>query len=116
LLKRGDRDAALLEMQQETADAAKQQGLAIVYYAVGRKAESDAALAGMLKDQADGNAVGIADVYAFRGQPDEAMHWLERAYAQKDPELYFIKSELELKSLREDPRFKAFLRKMNLPE
>jgi TolB-like protein/Flp pilus assembly protein TadD len=116
LLKRGDRDAALLEMQQETADAAKQQGLAIVYDAVGRKAESDAALAGMLKDQADGNAVGIADVYAFRGQPDEAMHWLERAYAQKDPELYFIKSELELKSLREDPRFKAFLRKMNLPE
>jgi TolB-like protein/Tfp pilus assembly protein PilF len=116
LLARGDRDAALLEMQQETDDAAKQQGLAIAYYALGRKMESDAALALMLKDQAEGNAVGIADVYAFRGQSDNAMHWLERAYAQKDPELYFIKSETELEGLKVDPRYKAFLRKMNLPE
>ena len=56
----------------------------MVYYALGRKAESDAALAGMLKDQADTDALGIAEVYAFRGQSDEGMHWLERAYAQKD--------------------------------
>jgi TolB-like protein/predicted Zn-dependent protease len=116
LLTRGDRAAALEEMQQETDDAGKQQGLAIVYYALGRKAESDAALAGMIKDQADVNAVGIADVYALRGQSDNAMHWLERAYVQRDPELYDIKTETELKSLAEDPRFKAFLRKMNLPE
>ena len=59
LLERGDRDAALLEMQQETNDVGKQEGLAIVYYALGRKAESDAALARMLKEQADGNAFGI---------------------------------------------------------
>jgi hypothetical protein len=70
----------------------------------------------MLKDQADRNAMGIADVYAFRGQSDEAMHWLERAYAQKDPELFRIKSQTELKSLTADPRYKALLRKMNLPE
>jgi hypothetical protein len=60
--------------------------------------------------------MGIADVYAFRGQSDEAMHWLERAYAQKDPELFRIKSQTELKSLTADPRYKALLRKMNLPE
>jgi tetratricopeptide (TPR) repeat protein len=103
-------------MQREPTDEGKQQGLAIVYYALGRKAESNAALAGMLKEQADSNAMGIADVYAFRGQSDEAMHWLERAYAQKDPELFSIKSEVELKSLIPDPRYQTFLRKMNLPE
>ena len=70
----------------------------------------------MLQDQADRNAVGIADVYALRGQPDDAMQWLERAYAQKDPELYNVKTEPELKGLAGDPRFKAFLKKMNLPE
>jgi TolB-like protein len=116
LLARNDHDAALLEMQQEATDEGKQQGRAIAYYALGRKAESDAELDGMTKDQADRNAVGIADVYALRGQSEEAMRWLERAYAQKDSELYFIKSEMELQSLRPDPRFKAFLKKMNLPE
>jgi len=116
LLARGDRDGALLAMQQEIADEARQQGLAIVYHALGRKADSDAALAIMLRDQSDANAVGIADVYALRGQIDEAMHWLERAYSQKDPELWFIKAEVELKSLAANPRFGAFLRKMKLPE
>jgi tetratricopeptide (TPR) repeat protein len=103
-------------MQRETADDGRQQGLAIVYYALGRKPDSDVALAGMLKEQADGNAFGLAEIYAFRGQSDEAMDWLERAYAQKDPDLYSIKSDLPLKSLAADPRFKAFLRKMNLSE
>jgi TolB-like protein/Tfp pilus assembly protein PilF len=116
LLERGDRDAALIEMQQETIDDGKQQGLAIAYYALGRKTESDAALAGMLKDQADTNALSIAEVYAFRGQSDEAMHWLERAYAQKDPYLYSIKGDPLLRNLEDDRRYKVFLRKMNLPE
>ena len=116
LLARGERDAALAEMQQETDDAGKQQGLAVVYYALGRKVDSDAALAGMLEEQAAGNAYGIAEVYALRGQTDEAIHWLERAYAQKDPYLYSIKFDSLLKNLESDPRYKAFLRKMNLPE
>jgi TolB-like protein/Tfp pilus assembly protein PilF len=116
LLARGDRDAALLEMQLETSDFGKQQGLAIVYYALGRKVDSDAALARMLKEQADENAFAIAEVYAFRGQSDEAIHWLERAYAQKDVGLYLLKGELPLKNLESDPRYKAFLRKMNLAD
>jgi hypothetical protein len=70
----------------------------------------------MLKEQADRNAMGIAEVYAFRGESDEAMHWLERAYAQKDSSLYTIKVEIPLKRLAADPRYKAFLKKMNLPE
>jgi TolB-like protein len=116
LLARGDRDGALLEMQQETTDDLRQQGLALVYYALGKRAEADAAFAGMIKDQAGSNALGIAEVYGFRSQSDEAMNWLERAYAQKDPYLCYIKGDLLLKNLAGDPRFKAFLKKMNLPE
>jgi hypothetical protein len=70
----------------------------------------------LIKEHADESAFEIAEVYGFRGQSDEAMHWLERAYVQKDPSLYQIKSHLALKGLAEDPRFKAFLKKMNLPE
>jgi adenylate cyclase len=77
---------------------------------------ADAALAGLIKIQADGVPLDIAQEYAFRGQSDDAMHWLERAYGQRDPYLYQIKGDPFLKGLEGDPRFKAFLRKMNLPE
>ena len=115
LLARGERDAALLEMQQETSDEARQAGLAMTYYSLGRKTASDASLASILKDQGAENAFEIANVYAFRGQSDEAMHWLERAYVQKDTNLFLVKSYLPLQGLAADPRFKAFLRKMKLP-
>jgi TolB-like protein/tetratricopeptide (TPR) repeat protein len=114
LLKGGDRAGALHEMQLETIDNGKKEGLALVYYALGQRAEADAALAALLKDQA--NAEGIAEVYAFRGQSDEAMYWLERAYTQKESTLSSIKSDWLFGSLEPDPRFKAFLKKMNLPE
>ena len=66
-------------------------------------------LASLIKEQADGNALDIAQVYAFRDQSDEAMHWLERAYAQKDPYLFQIKGDRLMKGLEADPRYKAFL-------
>jgi TolB-like protein len=116
LLARGNRDAALVEMQREEADSGATAGLAIVNFDLGKKAESDTDLARMVKEHADDNAFDIAEVFAFRGQSDEAMHWLERAYVQKDPSLYWIKAEMPQKTLASDPRFKAFLRKMNLPE
>jgi hypothetical protein len=88
----------------------------MVYYALGRKADSDAVLARMIQERASDNAWGIAEVYGFRGQSEEAMHWLERAYAQKEPTLFLVKASQPLKSLEPDARFKAFLRKMNLPD
>jgi TolB-like protein/Tfp pilus assembly protein PilF len=116
LLMRGDRDSALVEMQRETADIGKRQGLAMAYYALGNIADSDAMLAWMIKEHADDNAWGISVGYAFRGQSDEAMRWLERAYAQKESSLLYIKAYPALNPLKADPRYKAFLKKMNLPE
>ena len=116
LLERGNREAPLLEMELETTDDGKQAGLAIVYYALGRREESDAALTRLVKERADVDAFNIAAVFAFRGQSDEAMHWLERAYVQKDASLFFLKFEPALKNLDRDPRYKAFLKTMNLPE
>jgi predicted Zn-dependent protease len=115
LLARGEHQAAILEMQRITLDDGRQSGLAIVYQALSKKLESDASLMRMLKDQTASPYL-IASVYAFRGESDEAMHWLERAYAQKDSSLIYIKVEWPLRSLQGDARFKAFLRKMNLPE
>jgi hypothetical protein len=59
---------------------------------------------------------GIARVYAFRGEKDRALEWLDRAYEARDADLYNIVGDPLLKNLEGDPRYKAFLRKMNLSE
>jgi hypothetical protein len=61
------------------------------------------------------SAYEIAQVYAFRNQSDEAFEWLDRAYAQRDPSLMSTKVEPLLNSLQNDPRYAAFLKKLNLP-
>jgi TolB-like protein len=106
---------ALVEMLKETDDAARLGGSAMAYFALARNAESDAALAQMQKDYG-GYPYTIAAVHGFRGETGEALEWLERAYAQKDANLYRIKSEPSFSALAGDPRYKAFLKKMNFPE
>jgi hypothetical protein len=59
---------------------------------------------------------GVAAAYAFRGESDEAFKWLDRAYAQKDTLLHAIKYRAEFNKLHNDLRYKAFLKRMNLPE
>jgi TolB-like protein/Tfp pilus assembly protein PilF len=87
----------------------------IAYYALGRKKEADAALSELVTKYHAGGAFQIAQVYAFRNQSDEAFEWLERAYAQRDGGLVGTKVDPLLKSLRKDPRYAAFLKKLNLP-
>ena len=106
---------ALAEMEREPEPAIRLQGQALAYRALGRKKESDAALAELIaKYQADA-AFQIAEVYAFRGEADRAFEWLERAYAQRDGGLPDMKGDPLLKSLERDPRYAAFLKKMRLP-
>ena len=54
--------------------------------------------------------------YAYRGDHDLALQWLERAYKQRDSGFVEIVGEPLFKNLASDPRYTAFLRKMNLPE
>jgi TolB-like protein len=117
LLVRGQAAAALTEFSKETVEAARLGGSAMAYFAMGRKADSNTALAQLLNNHADRYSFRIAQVYGFRGDADEALKWLDLAYAQKDSGgLPVIKGDPLFKKIEGDPRFKAFLRKMNLPE
>jgi TolB-like protein len=114
LLARGEPQAALAEMLKEKQDRTRLSGSAMAYFALGRKADSDAALAQMLKTEAT-HPYFVALIYAFRSETDEALTWLDRAYAKKDPELVLLTSQAKVMKLAGDPRYKAFLKKMNLP-
>jgi TolB-like protein/DNA-binding winged helix-turn-helix (wHTH) protein len=115
LLARSQPQPALAEFLKEPIEAARLAGSAMAYFALERKADSDAALALRIKNYPN-NAFGVAEVYAFRGESDEAFKWLDRAYEQKDAFLYTLKFSRPLNGLHDDPRYKAFLKKMNLPE
>ena len=116
LLLQGKNEAALREMRQETEEPLRAEGLPLAFHALGRRRESDAALAALKDKHAGDSAFGIAEVHAFRGEADLAFEWLERAYAQRDSDVTYIKGSRLLRRLIDDPRYKAFLRKLKLPE
>jgi eukaryotic-like serine/threonine-protein kinase len=57
----------------------------------------------------------IAEIYAYRGESDKAFEWLERAYKQRHGGLTEMKGDPLLRNIQKDPRYTAFLKKMNLP-
>jgi tetratricopeptide (TPR) repeat protein len=119
LLAQGQQDAAFAEIEKESDQGFRAYALARTYILLGRKGDADAALAQAKKTFAASQPYNIATIHALRGELDQAFLWLNRAYEQHDPDLVGwppFTVDPDLKSLREDPRYKAFLRKMNLPE
>src|SRR5260370_16757996 len=55
---------------------------AMAYHGLGRKQESDSALNYVIKNFPS-YAYTIAEVYAFRNQPNEAFEWLDRAHPHR---------------------------------
>jgi hypothetical protein len=102
-------------MEREPEAFWRVYGEALACYTLGRKQESDAAMAELVTKYHADWAFQIAEVYAYRGETDRAFEWLERAYAQRDSGLPQMKGDPLLKSLEHDPRYAAFLKKMRLP-
>jgi TolB-like protein len=114
LLLRGQPGDALKEMEVEQPDN-RDFGLALAYHALGRKAESDAALSRVRDAGSDLNATSIAIVHAYRGEIDQAFEWLDRSIAVRNLDLgHKLEKEPLLASLRADPRYLELLRKMRL--
>jgi TolB-like protein/Tfp pilus assembly protein PilF len=117
LLVNGQIEAARKEMQAELSGDGKDAGLAMVYHALGRKVESDAALARLIQASSETWPYSVATVYASRGERDKAFVWLEKARVSRDADLLEgIRGDPEFASMRNDRRYKELLRRMNLPE
>ena len=58
----------------------------------------------------------VAWTYLGLGEIDRTFEWLEKGYQERDTILPYINSFTEWDSIRSDPRFKALLKKMGLPE
>jgi len=65
----GTRSGCFAEIEREPDASLRLQGYAIVYYALGRKKESDTALSELIAKYQTDDAFQIAEVYAFRTNP-----------------------------------------------
>ncbi|HUI65796.1 MAG TPA: protein kinase [Bacteroidota bacterium] len=108
-------EEAIAEMQRETNDGYRFEGLALVYHAMRKIKEADSALTEFIKGYQDVDAYQIAEVFSYRGESDKAFEWLDRAYTQRDPGLVFLKIDPLLVDIRKDPRYMKLMKKMKLP-
>jgi len=116
-LGKNDPQAALAEIEQEPSETWRDIGLALVHHALGRKTESDEALAALILKYEKDSAFNVASVLAYRGEADRAFEWLDKAVAYHDSGLSIASFEPLLTSLHSDPRWLPFLRKLgNAPE
>jgi eukaryotic-like serine/threonine-protein kinase len=113
LLLSGQPAEALETAQKEPDIDVRRTLLAMVYWALGRRSESDAELK-QLEAAPDPDSFGIAQIYALRSDKEAALRWLERAYRQHEPGVASIKADAYLRSLHGDPRYQDLLAKMKL--
>jgi TolB-like protein/DNA-binding winged helix-turn-helix (wHTH) protein len=114
-LMQGRPKDALSEIERVRYESQRAFLYAMAYYAIGRQKESDSALGELIAKDHGSSAYSIAAVYAFENRSDQAFEWLDRAYAQRDGDVIGTRVDPLLKSLHNDPRYAAFLKKIHLP-
>ena len=112
LLGKGDAVGALAAMQEDPSEVWRMAGLPLVYHALGREAESEAALAALVAKHEQDQPYAIADALAYRGDADRAFEWLDKSVAAHDPSLPFVSIDPFLAKLHSDPRWVPFLRRI----
>ena len=116
----GQYDKAI-EISRETPADSPSRWLSVVvlghaYAKMGKRAEAEQQIA-ELKDLAKTRYVRpyyIASIYAALGDKDNAFAEIERSFEERDVYLNRINSDPFMDPLRDDPRFKDLLKRINL--
>src|SRR5215813_828513 len=115
LIAEGKAQKAAAEIEKESMDWGKLTGKALAYHALGREQDSTTALNTLIAKYGADASYQIAQVHAYRGEPNKSFEWLERAQKQRDAGLPDIKTDPLFKSLRSDARYADLLRRLRLP-
>lgn len=115
-LLEGNAQDALATFRRIDVEVFRVWSIALAEHTLGDAEASQQALDELIAKYAAVAAYQVGVAYAWRGEKDKAFEWLKRAYAQRDEGLTNIKIDPVIYSLRSDPRYKALLRKMNLPQ
>jgi TolB-like protein len=114
-VQRRDGETALREAQSEPDEGYRRFLIALAHYVRGDRNAADATLSELIQYGRDTLAYQIAEVYAVRGETDKAFEWLQISYDNHDTGTLAILVDPLLHGLRDDPRYKALVAKMNFP-
>ena len=84
------------------------------YAVMGDKVKAETLLEKTLKKYPNISHFRNSQVYVALGNFDEAMNQLELGYVNRDVHMFWIKVDPAFNPIRNDPRFKALVKKMNL--
>jgi len=111
------RDNADLEAAQREALAEPEGGyrtvaVALAEFALGHRAESDAALAIAVREHERDASYNIAYAYAYRHEADAAFTWLDKAVAYNDSGLNELATKALFAPIHADPRWRQLLERL----
>jgi TolB-like protein/cytochrome c-type biogenesis protein CcmH/NrfG len=116
LARQGKSEQALAASEIEVEDGWRSLARCMVLHSLDRQPEAAAEFTAYVRDYHEFWAYQIAEIYAWRNEPDAAFQWLERAYQQRDPGLGSLLNDTSLANLHGDARWEPFLEKMGLLE
>jgi TolB-like protein/class 3 adenylate cyclase/Flp pilus assembly protein TadD len=108
-LSKNEPEEALAALQEESYEVLKMIGLPMAYHALGRTAESDAAVNNLIEMYEQDAPYNIAYIWAFRGEADQAFTWLEKAKLYNDGGIADAPVEPLFANIHDDPRWIPFL-------
>lgn len=114
LLSKNAPRGALIAMEEEPDSRYSLIGQSMAQYTLGDDTASDAALASAREALPTARPYQVARAYAFRGQHEEAIEWLERAYRRRDGDVTYLLVDPMLAGLRTTEHWNAVVEKLGL--
>jgi tetratricopeptide (TPR) repeat protein len=123
-LHRGNREEAIREFREAVEfsgahdpDLVLDLGFAYATAGNGKEARSILGKLKKLRERGLVPSSSIAILYGALGELNEAFAWLEKAYAERDPQLTYLKVPgRRFDPLRHDPRFQQLVHRIGLPD
>ncbi len=114
-IRLGDFEQALVWAKKETFAHLRLEKEAIIYRELGDHETAQQKLQEIIDTWGDDASSQVANVYVAWGNVDETFAALERGFSARDPGIIYIQSDDQMVELiKDDPRYEAFLRKLNL--
>jgi TolB-like protein/tetratricopeptide (TPR) repeat protein len=112
---RGDAGAARRDAAKETDPAYGPWARTLAQQIGPDHHQADAALRDYVAKQGKDQPYLVADLYAFREQPNDMFDWLQRAWTQRDPNFSGLLTDPFVLAYQHDPRFAALCSQAGLP-
>lgn len=116
LLNQGQTELAYEYAQKETDDFWKNYAMNLVLIAQNKQIEADKLLMAFINRYQNSDLANIARIYAFRGEIDKSLEWLEKAFNHPDSTLIHVLNFPDFRKMHFDTRWHDLIRKMKFPD